>query len=360
MARPAHLLVALALAVAPIASAQERSRPGSGSVLDLAIPDRAAALRIRAEARVRLVDALDGDRDVGLGPAPDVLLEQAVARYDAVLRTFPDDVDAWLERGRALAAFSRTLADGHVETHWSDAIASYERARALAPRREESFVAFELAVLRTRTGDYAGASAEYARSYEARGLFPDGPDYEVSRREAGIALLFWPPGAETTLENWAEVTMLSGEPAAAVERYQAALEVATTHSDSAALVLWGLALAEERAGSHSDALETALRAIDADPSPGHPERGRLVERHGAFSVLHLDGLFFEPPCEIHAYESLGHEALATRASTPEGRAAEWTAARLAARFFLAEGGRSSPYVDVATAAEARLGALLGP
>ena len=105
-------------------------------------------------------------------------------------------------------------------------------------------------------------------------------------------------------------------------------------------------------------METALRAIDADHSADLTRRARLVDRYGAFTVLHLDGVFFEPPCEIHAYEALGHEALATRASTAEGRTAEWTAARLSARFFLAEGGRASPYADVITRAEQRLSALL--
>lgn len=359
MTRGIHALVALAaILTATQVQAQERARPGAGSVLDLALPDRAAATRIRAEARGRLLDALDGDRDVALGPAPDVLLEQAIARYDAVLTVFPGDVDAWLERGRALAAFRRITTGGREQTRIDEAIESYERARALDPHRDETFVAFELAVLRTRGGDYAGAAREYARGYEARELYPTMPVHEITRRELGLIVLFLPPSAETTLANWAEVTMLAGDPTTAAERYREALAAAPAASDSAALSLWGLALAEERAGSHADALETALRAIDADHSGERPMRSRLVERHGAFAVLHMDGVFFEPACEIHAYESLGHEALATRAATPEGRAAEWTAARLSARFFLAEGGRSSIYASIANEAETRLTQLL--
>ena len=123
------------------AFAQERSRPGAGSVLDVAIVDRAAAIRIRAEARARLLDALAGESDV----PRDVLLEQAIGRYDAVLEVFPDDVDARLEQARALAAFHRTAADGHVERRIDEAITAYEAARAIEPRREPAFVAFELA-----------------------------------------------------------------------------------------------------------------------------------------------------------------------------------------------------------------------
>ncbi len=354
------MLLGLAIASAlPLrARAQERSRPGAGSVLDVALPERAAALRIRAEARARLLDALDGDRDIALGPARDVLLEQAIARYDAVLAVLPEDTDAWLERGRALSAFERTMADGSRETRFEEAIASYERARALDPRREEAFVAFELAVLRTRRGDYGAAEAEYARAFDAREALPSMPVHPITRRELGLIVLFLPPSTETTLANWAEVTMLAGDASAAAERYRAAIAAAPAASDSAALGLWGLALALERAGSHAEAIETALRAVDADPSEARPGRGRLLDRYGPFAVLHLDGVFFEPACEIHAYESLGHEALATRAASAEGRAAEWTAARLSARFFLAEGGRASPYAAVAREADARLGALL--
>lgn len=351
-------MAAASLALAGPAAAEGGSRPGAGSVLDLALLERSAALRIRAEARARLIDALDPTRDTALGPAPDVLLEQAIARYDVVLESFPGDVDAWLERGRALAAFHRFMADGHEEMRVDEAIASYERARALDPEREAAALAFELAVLRTRRGDYAGASLEYARADAARELLPLGLPYMVSRRERALAQLFSPAPIERVLANWAEVTMLSGDAAAAITRYRAAFDAAARGSDSAALALWGLALAEERTGSHGDAIETALRAIDADA--GSPHRATIAARYGAFAVLHDEGVFFEPACEIHAYESLGHEALATRASTAEGRHAEWTAARHSARYFLAEGGRSSPYASTAIAADARLGALLSP
>lgn len=327
-------------------------------MLDVATVDRAAATRIRPEARARLLDALDGERDIGLGPAPDVLLEQAIARYDAVLEVFPDDVDAWLEQGRALAAFRRFMADGREETRIDAAIAAYEHARSLDPSREAAFVAFELAVLRTRHGDYAAASAEYQRASELRELYPSMPQHRISRREFVLVYLFLPQSIESTLANWAEVTMLAGDPTAAADRYRDALAQARPASDSAALALWGLALAQERSGSHADAIETALRAIDGDHSAAHPTRADVVHRYGAFAILHVEGVFFEPACEIHAYESLGHEALAQRAATPEGRTAEWTAARLSARFFLAEGGRASIYAATASEAEARLSQLL--
>jgi len=332
-------------------SAQERSRPGAGSVLDLAVPERAAAARIRAEARARLVDAMTNDTTAE--SPPDVLREQASARYDAILQVFPNDVDALIERGLALAQFERVMADGHQERRIDEAIASLERAREVDPTRDAATIASELAVLRTRRQEHALAAGEYERALAALEDLPLLSPMEYlpySRRERGWALLFLPPSEQTLVGNWAEVTMLAGDPTSAIDRYRRAFALAETSSITAALALWGLALAQERSGSHADAIETVLRAIDVDETRG--------DRSGTFAMLHQEGVFFEPACEIHAYESLGHEALARRASTAEGRAREWTAARLSARFFLAEGGAQSIYRDVAVAAEARLTALL--
>ena len=66
MTRALCVLVACGLAIPASARAQERSRPGAGSVLDVASIDRAAALRIRAEARALLADSF---RWVGEEPA---------------------------------------------------------------------------------------------------------------------------------------------------------------------------------------------------------------------------------------------------------------------------------------------------
>jgi tetratricopeptide (TPR) repeat protein len=339
------------LAALPTRAAAQGSRPGTGSVLDVASPERESAIRMLQEARARLADALDGDRDVSLGPATDVLIEQAVARYDAVLEVFPEHVDALLEEGVALAHFSRTQPDGTTELRVDEAIAALEHARRIEPERDAGAVSFELAVLYTRRGDLAHAEREYARAYERMQPYPVALEHDLSRRERSFVYLLVLPERPLVLGNWAEVTMLSGDAPAAVERYRGAFEASPRGSVSAALALWGLALAEERAGSHADAIETALRAIDARPRELDPV---LVERWGAFAPLHAGGVFFEPACEIHAYEALGHEALATRASTPEGRAAELAAARRSTRSFLGTGGRASIYASVALAAEERL------
>ncbi len=350
------------VAVAPaLADAQHvrTTRPGAGGLLDLADPERAAARRIQIQARERLFAAIDGDRDDTLGPADDVLLEQAIARYDAVLRTLPDDVDALLERGLALARFRRTLPDGRIERRIDDAIASFARARELDPAREASWVAFELAVMRTERHDYGLAGDEYERALAAHLPYPTALEHAVSRVEEIAVYLFASPAPPTILGNWAEVEMLGGDTTAAITLYRRAHAVAPPGSASAALALWGLALAEERAESHGDALVDAARAIDADPvAHDTPAGAALRARHGAFAALHLDGVFFEPACEIHAYEALGHEALAARASTDDARTSELTAALRSTRYFLAEGGRATIHARAADRAEARLTAAL--
>ena len=133
-----------------------------------------------SEARARLADALDGDRDVTIGPAPDVLIEQAVARYDAVLEVFPEHVDALLEQGVALAHFARTMPDGTIELRVDEAIAALEHARRIDPERDAGAVSFELAVLYTRRGDLAHAEREYAAAYARLAPYPVAVEHPIS------------------------------------------------------------------------------------------------------------------------------------------------------------------------------------
>ncbi len=361
-----HLLVTVAslvgLLAAPTggrAQASAGTRPGYGGVLDTAVGERAAARRIQIEARSRLLEAIDPVRDDTLGPADETLIEQAIARYDVVLAVFPDDVDVWLERGLALSHFRRTLPDGTVERRIEEAVVSLGRARELDPAREAGWLASQLALLRTEQHDYRTAGEEYARALAAETPYPTSLEYGVSHMEMIAVYLFAPPPAPTVLGNWAEVMMLDGDAAHAIDLYRRALATASRGSASAALALWGLALAEERAGSHADAMADALRAIDADPIAHDTTAGAaLAARHGVFAALHLSGVFFEPACEIHAYEALGHEASAVRARNDEARASELAAALRSTRYFLAEGGRASIYVGTAERAEVRLSRAL--
>ncbi len=331
-------------------------------MLDVASIDRAAALRIRAEARALLADSF---RWVGEEPAratpSDVLVEQAMARYESVLALQSDDPTLWVELGLTRARFHRVQADGRSEERIDGAIAALERARALSAETAEVTVASELASLRAHRADFAGAAAEWEHAWQARETAPPlilaQPSLlPMTTREVGLLLLLG--GARqpdtTILANWAEMQMLSGDAAGAIERYRRAIATAPAPSLSAALARWGLALAEERSGAHEDALETVLEAVEADRA----RLGAGDEAAGDFAALHDDAVFFEPACEIHAYEALGHEALATRASTDEGRAAAWTQALRSTRYFLAEGGRASLYADTARDAEARLSARL--
>ena len=84
----------------------------------------------------------------------------------------------------------------------------------------------------------------------------------------------------------------------------------------------------------------------------------VVNRFGSFAALHEEGVFFEPECELRAYEALGHEALAAEASTVEGRRARLSSALRGWRSFLSEGGRDGLWAARAEEAIARLEATL--
>ena len=69
-------------------------------------------------------------------------------------------------------------------------------------------------------------------------------------------------------------------------------------------------------------------------------------------------MFFEPECEIRAYEALGHEALAAHATSPEGRRARLESALASWRAFLSEGGREGLWAARAEESARHIEALL--
>ena len=64
-------------------------------------------------------------------------------------------------------------------------------------------------------------------------------------------------------------------------------------------------------------------------------------------VLRSDGVFFEPEHEIHAYEGLGHEALAARSDAD--RALELAAAAASYRAFIDAAGSNAAFSTAARA-----------
>jgi hypothetical protein len=167
--------------------------------------------------------------------------------------------------------------------------------------------------------------------------------------------MFAPSAPELLAMNQAEVEMLGGDLASARAHYEEAVAGSEATSLELALSLFGLALAEERAGSHLEALETAHRASSTwVPNLQDRDDQALLAQHGPLAPLHHPDVTFEPRWERHAYEALTHEALAARASDPEQADLERRRARRSLRTFFSVGGNASRYADVARAALTRV------
>lgn len=347
------LFVLLALAIAPSSAVAQTRGPSTGwrEIFD---PERRLGLMYRQQGLVRLIAALrDGDPELG-DSAPHVLLDQALIRFERARRRMPDDPELAYYTAVALSHFERPAPDGSTERRSEEAMDAWRHVRQLDPSFQPGRVAFELAALHMRRHEFAEARAEYEAALEH--AVP--PTVELMDRlylaagtERQLATLFTPIEPRSVLGNLAEAAMLVGDVPAALRYYRAALE----ESDEAvtrALALWGLAVASDRSGAHDEALRFAHRALQEDPVQGAPRYADVSRRHGAFALLHMDWVFFEPGYELHAYEALGHEALGRQ---PDTRTSEELRLALRSwRLFLAEGGNASRYAPVARAHVARL------
>ncbi|GEM_PF-1985517 len=349
------LALAVLLGVAAPASAQ--LRPWA---VALEPSEADWARRLVDEGLRRLECALDpvrcGDLDV---PSRELALAQAAIRFERAAERLPGEPDLAL-----LHAYARAGALGPHPGAGALAasVAAFEDLRARAPEHAAARVAFQLAILRTRMGDPEGAAREYAAldRLGALGLTPLGGPLE--RWELLLVDLHEPIAPASYLGNWAEVAMLAGDADAAVDLYRRALDAVPAASFSAALATWGRALAEERAGNHAAALTSACAAIALGLPDEHPalaaRRAATRARWGPFAALHDEDVFFEPAYEVRAYEALGHECLAARSVTSEGRRLLFERARGSWRFFLMEGGADGRWAERARMSEERLSALL--
>jgi tetratricopeptide (TPR) repeat protein len=305
----------------------------------------------------RLLDAL-GSRDTVFDDRQDVMLDRALLRFERARRAMPDDPELAFYIAYALTRWRRVGADGAVEDRSDEAMAEWRRLRALDPGFLPDRVAYELAMLHMRRQEFREARAEYERSLAALVPQPVMPFYLMFApppgQEGQLYLLYSMIDEANLRGNLAEVTMLVGDLRAAIVHYDAAIRLA----DSAVtrnLAQWGRALALERSGDHNAALEAASRAMREDPIRGHPDYAHLTRRHGSFAILHLPFVFFEPACEIHAYEALGHEA-SSRADGVEASAHRRDLARALRswRRYLSEGGAVTRFGNEARAEVERL------
>jgi tetratricopeptide (TPR) repeat protein len=360
------LVAALALASPCRADAQP---PTAIGWREHVAPERRMAIAYRQDGLVRLLQSMSPQTELAaaLGADPAwLLLDQALLRFERARRAMPDDPELAFYTAMALTRYERPAPDGSTEQRTEEALEAWHRLRALAPDFFPDRVANELAMLHMRRHEFERARAEYETALRRsipRPLRLADQQYPAASTERRLAVLFESVERATLHGNLAEAAMLVGDVPAALHHYRASLDAAS-HPVTHALGLFGLALALERSGAHDQALETIRRALRADPvaaaaqSPDDPWSA-LSQRHGPFAVLHLPGVFFEPPSEVHAYHALGHEALA-RADAGSVDREQLREAVQSWRLFFAAGGLASRYAPLARQTLERLEQELEP
>jgi tetratricopeptide (TPR) repeat protein len=232
-------------------------------------PEAARAEALVRQGRALLVPALRVSFLLGKDASVQrrVGIENALSRFERARELTPNDPELLFLSGRALAAWQREA--GAASEHKSaEAIENFLALRAIDPWYEAETVAFELGILYTREARFRDAQAEYERALRLR--------LEVD-------------GDSAVLGNLAEVTMLAGDLERSVRLYERA--VAEGSSDQRLLSLWGLAVALDRLGERSRAIESAQEALRSDQQP--------------LQVLEQGGVFFVPAHERLYYRGLG-------------------------------------------------------
>ncbi len=332
-----------------------RARIGERSWGDVIDPARRDARLLVRQALVLLLDALVPAPSDGLEPPSQLQVERALDRLDRAARVLPDDPELAFYRGVALATYVREEAGGRTDRRTDEAVRELERARALDAALAPSSVAYQLALLHTRAHRFDRAAEEYERARIATRVLPAPLVSPTTDQEGTLFELFFPPSLCGLATNQAEVEMLDGDLDEARAHYEESVVLCPPRSLYRALALFGRSLAEERHGSHVEALASA-EAASAEwiPDPRDTVAQSLIAQHGPTAALHHPGVAFEPRWERHGYEALVHEALAARATDPDSAQTERARAQRSLRAFFTVGGNASPYAEVARQALARV------
>lgn len=245
-------------------------------------------------------------------------LESAIERFALARAHAPSDPAPLLWLARATGAYERPVRGSTPERRSREAIQLYLELQAMDAQYEALSVGADLGILYTRVGEFEPAAEAY---------------------ESALRAAFDPNLTTTIHANLAEVYMMSGDLTSAVYHYEVAIELAPrlppnlNPAQSLALARWGLSVAFDRLGEHHASLETARKALSV--------------YGGSMEVLRSDGVFFDPPSEIHFYEGLGHLARAETLMAGEERTAAARSAEQSWRTYLALAEDEDPWIDLA-------------
>ncbi len=361
--RSAVALICVLMAAPTAALGQPRAPAApslTGAWADTLDPNRRDARRLVRQGLFLLLSALHqrSGRGSAFDDPPHRLLDRALLRLTRAQLALPDDPDLAFYIAQALSSWERPGRDGGTELRVEDAVAAWQRLRALDPDYMPARVALALASLHFRRLELEQAAAEYEIALDR--AIPEavvlmGRTYMPSPLEIRLLGLYQEVDPPMIHANLAENRMLLGQLDEAARDYRIAIESARDPISST-LARWGLALTLHRADDHEASLAAASDAIDADPLAGVPERNHLQRRWGAFAALHDANVFFEPAYEIHAYHAVGYEAFAQRPGVDAHAAVR--NALTSWRRFLAEGGTTSRFGPHARAQVRRLEATL--
>lgn len=244
-------------------------------------------------------------------------LESAIERFALARQHSPNDPAPLYWLARMTTLYERPVRGGEPERRVNEAIELYDALREMDPDYEAYGVGADLGILYSRLGDQTRAAEAYERALRAA---------------------FDPSLTSPIHSNLAETYMMSGDLNQAVYHYEVAIELAprlppeADPAQSLALARWGLAVALDRFGEHHASLEMAQQALSV--------------YGGEMGVLRSDGVFFDPPSEIHFYEGLGHMAKAQATERGDARRAEAGRAEESWRAYLALAEDDDPWLDL--------------
>jgi tetratricopeptide (TPR) repeat protein len=315
------VLAALASALPSLASASDPR--GSNFWSDVRRPRGPEARVLSRRAELRLFVSRDA--------SPILRLEWVRAAHIELNRAFilaPDDLDVAYFRARAALEEALLPITRDPKSMSRLAISRFDALRDLDPEHRAEMVAFDLAILHTRLGDYERAAEEYRRARAA---------------------LLDPRFGGTIVSNLAEITMLSGDLERAAVYFEEAIEMSERLSGnrlSLVLALIGGAVAFDRLGDGARAMELAMRA-------------RIIEG-GTIRATREPGVFFEPAEEIHYYDAIDALAWATQAQEDEERERALKKAESSLARFLELGESTSRFTARAKARLAEVRRRLSP